>query len=68
MGRPVYFVYAVDSMTGSSFVEDDIPERLRYVGACQAVNSDDAIDKLKAKRPALVLRANTVMQGALKLP
>jgi hypothetical protein len=67
--RPGYLVYAVDSFSGVAFSERDMPERLSLVGSCEAVNSDAAQNFFEEElegRPALILRINTVEQGALK--
>lgn len=64
---PDYLVYKVTSFTGTMSSQDDVPERLEYVGATHAVNGDHAVRILGVKRPVLVLRMNTVVQNALKV-
>jgi hypothetical protein len=70
MARPAYAVYRVNSFAGSAFSERDVPDRLRLIEVCQAVNSDHARDLVMGadRSPVLVVRVNTIEQGALKLP
>ncbi len=67
MSRPAYAVYQVNSMTGTAFSENDIPDQLHFVGSCEAVNGDAARHQFPdVIGPVLVLRMNTVEQHAIK--
>ena len=70
MKGPIYLVYGIENMTGSAHTEFDVPDSLRFIGSCVATNGDHAkslYDDILRGKPALVLRANTVEQHALKL-
>lgn len=66
---PAYIAYRALSMTGTSFTERDMPERMEYIGAMEAVNSTAVREEFVAEgndpRTLVVFRANTIEHHAL---
>lgn len=66
---PAYAVYRIESNTGSTFCDEDIPERMSLIGACKAVNAVGAYKEVASDlRPeeVAVFRLNTITHFAIE--
>lgn len=57
---PQYAVYRVDSFTGTTFQDDDVPDRLTFVTCCEAVNGEGAKRTAEVDGPAVAIRLTTL--------